>query len=556
MKKTIVWFIIVIIIVTGGLIFLKCWQKIKKENNIVYKTYKVKRGDVEATVTATGTIIPLTSVDVKSRAGGKVEILAVEEGDIIKKGQLIAQIDKTVSLNQFLQAKANWDTACARLEQAQKAYSLQVSQTSTQIEEAEEDLKLAQIRLTQAKEQYSQQLKLSEAEIKQAQYALKAAQERLKLLERGAREQEINQAEEAVNQAEANLENAKNSFERQNRLLEKGFTSPQQVENTKAQYEVALAQYNTAKEKLDLLKEGATIEEKEASKADVKRAEASLELAQANIRNNEIKYEELKAAKANVEKAKAKLSSAQMNRIQDEIKKREIDALSAQLAKAAAELDNARVNLNDATVIAPRDGVVLSKNVEEGTVITSGMSAISAGTTIVTLGDVTRMFVDAQVDEADIARVKVGQAVNITVDALPEKTFSGKVIKVAPRGVEDQNIVYFHVKIEILNPIPALRPGMTATSDIIIQKARDVLLVPSNAVKEKQDKSYVEVMEKKKPVKREVVIGIVGNEYSEVIKGLSEGEEIVIGSSAEKGEEMRLSSPPPPPGGGFRVRMR
>jgi RND family efflux transporter MFP subunit len=165
--------------------------------------------------------------------------------------------------------------------------------------------------------------------------------------------------------------------------------------------------------------------------------------------------------------------------------------------------------------------------VEEGTIITSGMSAIAQGTNIVQIGDLSRMFVDVTVDETDIGKVEVGQPVDITIDAFPDEIFEGKVTKIEPQAVMEQNVVMVHVRVEIENPDARLKPGMSATCEFIIDKKEDVLCVPNQAVKEKGGRNFVTVVKNGRQEDREVQIGLVGNDLTEIVKGLKEGEEVI-----------------------------
>jgi HlyD family secretion protein len=252
--------------------------------------------------------------------------------------------------------------------------------------------------------------------------------------------------------------------------------------------------------------------------------------AQRNAIQNDIRKDELTAAQAAVKQAEADLRLARANRRQIEVRAKDIQAAEAAIVSSKAAVTRAEKNLTYATIIAPRDGIVLVKSVEEGTVIAAARSATTGGgTNIVQLGDVSRMFVLCQVDETDIASIEVGQAVDITIDAYPSEIFEGKVIRIDPQAVVDQNVTTIPVTVEIDNPDLRLKPAMNATCEFITAKRESVLTVPNEAVREDGGAYTVLVMPagQTEPVSRPVEVGIAGTNATEIREGLKEGETIV-----------------------------
>jgi multidrug resistance efflux pump len=129
-------------------------------------------------------------------------------------------------------------------------------------------------------------------------------------------------------------------------------------------------------------------------------------------------------ANAQVAEAKESLAQAKANVANDSIKRYDITFNQSELTSNKATLDNAQTTLDQTIVRSPSDGIVVTKDVSQGTYITSGESFNSSGTTIVTIGDVTRMYVQATVDETDLASIDAGQAVSVTFDAYPGLTFA------------------------------------------------------------------------------------------------------------------------------------
>lgn len=156
-----------------------------------------------------------------------------------------------------------------------------------------------------------------------------------------------------------------------------------------------------------------------------------------------------------------------------------------------------------------------------------------------TIADMSKMQIETQVDESDIGRVAVGQQATFTVDAYPEKTFSGTVSNVSQRANIQQNVVYYTVTIDVHKPENLLKPTMTARVTIHVGEAQNVLTVPVNAIKQNKGQSYVQVKRNGEVQNIVVTTGLANDEKIEILTGLAEGDQIVLnqpkGSDAAKG---------------------
>jgi HlyD family secretion protein len=269
-----------------------------------------------------------------------------------------------------------------------------------------------------------------------------------------------------------------------------------------------------------------------------------------------LRNQDVANARAALLQARANLDTARANRAQIGIRAADIESAKAQIARSQAQFGNAKVQLESTTIRAPRAGVILQKYVEQGTIITSGQSFNSVGTSIVQIGDLSRIFVNAQVDEADIAQVAVGQKVKVTLDAFPDEEFEGRVRRVDPRGTTDQNVTTILTQVEILKPNRRLRPGLNSECEFIVAEKEGVLAIPSRAVRNKQGKKFVLVLtpdpakkpapkapgngggEAGKTAEREVETGLEAGDTIEIVSGLKEGDKVVtatIEPDAQKG---------------------
>ncbi len=167
----------------------------------------------------------------------------------------------------------------------------------------------------------------------------------------------------------------------------------------------------------------------------------------------------------------------------------ELDMLEAKANLQRVQLAEDQVALDEVRVLAPIDGIVIRRNVEEGEVVASGLSSYSGGTVLFEIGDPSQLIVRGNIAEIDIGRVAVGQAVDIVVDAYPDTTYGGRVRWIAPVGQQPQGstIVTFDTEIELTGHAPRLRQGMSCDIDILFARRDSAVYLPVERVLEVLD---------------------------------------------------------------------
>lgn len=249
-----------------------------------------------------------------------------------------------------------------------------------------------------------------------------------------------------------------------------------------------------------------------------------------------------------------------------EVKRQDIRLAEASVTTNQIALDNARQRLKETTVLAPMDGVVAARNVQIGTIISSGITNVGGGTAALTLSDLSRLFVLASVDESDIGQVALGQAVRITADAFPGRSFTGVVMRIATRGVNASNVVTFEVKIEVTGEGKAsLKPEMTANVEVVVERKENVLTVPAEALTRTRDKEPEPGVKEGGREKgkgrdkkggwtvqvaaadgtgseRAVKIGMTDGMRTEITEGLQEGDQVLVRKN-EPASQWRPSGP-------------
>lgn len=403
-------------------------------------TATVERGDVAVTVEDTGSVQPITQVEVRSKVAGLVVELAVDEGDHVEQGQLIARLDVPELEAQRDQIRAQVDGSRARLQQARLSLTLDEQLIESQVVQAQSNLRVAQT---------------------------------------------------GLEEAETRRRDAERVYQNKQRLFDMGgYVSQDEVDSTRAAFDLAVQACHSAEERVQDQTAAVTI-------AEARRAEVAMS------------------------ESRVAESEASQRQIQDSL----------------AEIE---ARLQDAVIRAPCSGVVILRHVREGELITA-VSYYGEGAPIITIGDLSTMLVEVNLNEVDIDRVEIGQPVEMHADALLGRTFEGRITRISPASITApqtgaEGIVRFPVEITIAGSHADLRPGMTADVEIFCERVQDVLWVPSDAVFEEDDQMFVTVVTGEKegePITedREVTIGLTSDARAEILSGLEEGDEVELGKA-------------------------
>jgi HlyD family secretion protein len=212
------------------------------------------------------------------------------------------------------------------------------------------------------------------------------------------------------------------------------------------------------------------------------------------------------------------------------MKEHEVELATAEVIRRQIALDESKERLEETDIYSPISGVILQKLVEEGQIISSGVSNVSGGTALAEIADMSRIFIIADVDETDIGEIREGQKVDVTADAFYGKIFNGKVIRISPKGVVENSITIFKVKIEVIGQEKnILKPMMSSNVDIITNKVKNTVFVPRQAIRLSGNKSYAVILKNKLPEEIEVQTGIKTPIHIEVLSVLNADQEVIVG---------------------------
>jgi HlyD family secretion protein len=217
---------------------------------------------------------------------------------------------------------------------------------------------------------------------------------------------------------------------------------------------------------------------------------------------------------------------------QIDVDRAKLHQAEAQVAQNQASLKSLEEQLSYTTLTSPIDGEVLSRDVEVGDAVSSILVLGSTATLVMTIGDTRQVYVNGKVDEADIASVYLGQLARIRIESFKNKTFTGKVTRIAPLGVEKDNVTTFEVRVSIDNPNHEIKANMTANAEILNQEHKDALSVPEQAlIYDNQKNAFVDVPDSKAGTGlRRVAVraGIANGSRTEILSGLSEGQTVYL----------------------------
>ena len=495
-KQTIVLIISVLVFVAVVAIgATRIFGKKDKENEEDKKEV-VRRGEFIVKVRESGNLEPLISVEVRSNVEGEIETLYIKEGDVVEKEQALLQIDDEQVLEQKKQASANRDARRAQVEQATLRIGMTEKQQESQITQAQNAVESAKAALESLDANTRQRITEAETQISTTKNLLQQDEIALRQSEIELQQAELRQERAQVAEGSAKVvsETAESELKRNQELFEKKLVSKRGLEEAETARANALSQYETAQKDVE-----SQIKAVESQQETIDARKEALESRRATLRlhqENLVTIKESQAAQKRQLAAELKNAETQLQQIletTDEEKKLTVHAKAgaeAALLEADSTLKAQEERVAWTTVIAPMSGTVTRLNVEEGEIVTSGRSAFSQGPAVLTIADLSKMVVKTRINEVDIAKIELGQRVEIRVDAYRDKVFEGRVSEIAPSaytpdprgGQQGDGTITFEVMIEVVGSPPELLPGMSADVDIIVMEDDSVLQLPIDSV--------------------------------------------------------------------------
>jgi len=267
----------------------------------------------------------------------------------------------------------------------------------------------------------------------------------------------------------------------------------------------------------------------EAEGPDLEFARRSHERAKSLFDRKLIAQHDLEEARTAQDQAENRQRAAES---QLSIAKARVAESAANVAQAQAAVERAEEELANATIRAPIRGRILARDVEIGSPVSSILNMGAAATSVVTMGDISHVFVRGRVDETEIGNLRLGQAARITVETFKDRTFHGKVTQISPMGVERDNVTSFEVRVSIENAGKELKANMTANAEIVLEERTQVLITPEAAITyDAGRRASVEIADpgerngrRRVPIK----VGLSNGTRTQVLEGVNEGDRVVL----------------------------
>jgi len=290
----------------------------------------------------------------------------------------------------------------------------------------------------------------------------------------------------------------------------------------------------------------------EAARANLQATQRLFDLGGASVQSLQSARDAYAKAQAALEVAQVNLNTArQALSLRSNANAQDLRNAQIAVEQARLEVKNAEENLASTKIYAPFDGVVAEVNAQVGSI---GVGAtVSNATALLTLIDDSSINLPVQIDESEIAKVKVGQKVEVSLDAFGGETFSGVVTAISPSARIQQNIAVFYVTVNVPNPERKLRPGMTAEGEIIAEEIPEALTIPKRAVQTVRNRAYVDVQmaDGRKETVR-VVLGPDDGVNQVILEGLEARQTVILPSrvqstptsSGQGGLRLPIGAPP------------
>ncbi len=429
-----------------------------------------------------GQIQPIHIATVAAEVANRIVTRPIEQGQRVAQGGLLATLDSEAAKTALAQAQDGLAQAAAARAQAEADYTRAMVETDAARQQAQAGVEQAL------------------AEERRARAGVTQADAGVRKSHSFTRAQEMQQAEEALSQARTDERLAKIECDRYTYLVSRGATAQQTLDHAQATLEGAVARRVSAEQAVSLAQEGARREDQEAAKA-----QADAAAAQAD------------SAARQVDSARAALRIANTRDTRLVVLRRQIDGLRAQEAAAADAVRQARIALDRRAIRAPFTGRVLATLADAG-------ELTAPGTPIARLGEIDRVKATFAVPEALRPGLAVGQKVALTTDALPNRTFFGRISTLGFQA--DPKSRAFPIEVTVPNADEALLPNMVARLRLPFGHAVTHLLIPASAIVGDGGTTYVFALQGGRAHRRDVRLGAPVGDRVEITDGLKPGDRI------------------------------
>jgi len=447
----------------------------------------VQRGDLVVSILQAGELQARSSRDIMNEAYRDAKITEiVDDGATVTNGQLLFELESSQLMERFLDQQSDVAEAEAGLKLAQENLEIAKLKNATDLESAKLKVELARLDLKKYEEVEYQQM--------------------------------VDKAQSDIYLAEQELKKARSELEGTQELFDKGYSNRQELESDQLGVERKEIEVRNKKTDLAILKEYTHLKRRKELNNAVVNAESALERLQ-------------KTNNADIESKAAAIES----------KKTRLEIERNQLETKKLEFSNTKV-------YADFSGQVFYPQDRRGTKIEKG-ATVNMRQKILSFPDLTAWNLKVGIPEAMIDKVSIGQEAVATLDAVPGLVLKGRINRVSAvpdsQGWFNSGVKTYTIMVEVTSDTNTqLKPGMSATVEIVTDQLRDVLYVPIQAVVSRDEKHFVYVVRRNRAERREVEIGKYNTQSIEITDGLEEGEELLLYAEVELEADSKLNKSP------------
>jgi len=498
-KKRNIWIIVILIAVVAiaGFFILR-----KKNNNGSVQTGLVARQNLEETVLATGQVVSATDLDLSFQSSGIARRVTVKEGDKAVQGQVLASLDQSNALAALTSAQGT-------LAQAQASYDKLINGASaSDIRALQDAVNVAETNLNNTYNSSLNTLNAGYTAIYNAYTAVNSvANNYFTISDQESIKVQSGRTNINSKMADA-MSNINNAVANGDGDIDKAVSSLFNDLNS------VFLSLQIIRDQCDQGIYYSKVSSADKTSLDTQKTAVSTAITNINTLQNSIA-----SYGAALQVAENALSAKQARPRQEDV-----DLAKAQILSAQGQVDAAQNALNNLTIIAPASGTITQVNIKVGEQAMPSVVAIS-------LQDVNNLHVEADVSEANVASLQLGQPIDYTFDALgPNQHFQGKILTINPASTIISGVVNYKITGSLDN-VPDIKPGMTANMTILVAQKDNVLAVPSTAIVNKNNSQYVKVVDDAKKLTYHEVSVQTGLEADgglvEILSGLNDGQQIV-----------------------------
>ncbi|MFT6794290.1 MAG: HlyD family secretion protein [Rubritalea sp.] len=435
--------------------------------------YTVKKSDLNISVTEGGVLKAVEEKIVKNRLNGQSLIISiVPEGSLVKAGQLLVELDPAEAMKQL------------------QAIQLSVETSRSSFITAKNDLLIEKSTL--------------ESEQREAQQSIEFAQMDLAKFEQLDKQQQLREAESKITSEEESLRLTQDKFQWSEKLAKKGFETKSQVDRDRLELSNRQKLLDSAKSKLKMLEQ--------------------FDLPKRQVELNSIVAEAQKKYERLIKQGESRMSrsNAQLGEAQRKLKLNEDRLLEDQQ------------QLKHTKLYAPADGIALypPRSSRQEPSVSEGAN-VNKNRKLITIPNLKKMKVEVKIPEFHISKIKRGQLAYITIASISDKRYKGVVSKVNP--LPDRNNSWFgaaeqfySTEITITDPLPDVKPSISAKAEIIITDLKEIFYIPLHAIRTEKAKYFCYIKDGAEHLKTEIQLGMMNNSFAEITSGVSDGDVVLL----------------------------